>query len=351
MKRTVNFIKSSFPVILALVLIMSALTLGVYADDIATAEVIDTEGWVLSDNETTLTYNGKIFYYYDYFGHAEDYLMPMAVYCFSDPVYYVGEEEGRWVYVYSYAENGEIVWLKNSYGESLAVYATDKGKDILDDLFYTDVWSKCRLWGNNRVNAEIAKVHVHTWEIKYKSFANTKMDVRLLENVERYEIIAFDESDSFAIVVGYVFVISDEEIYYVDNRFLDNSYFTSDRKLSFRSGTLPLLAIEENTINDVKKSLQDYDPEYTYEEGYFDEDESISVDNGDSEAQDVIGMILFMIFFSIGCFLLPVGFIILGLILGSSEKLGRPKYWYLVSVSAAIWIIAAIAMFILIAIL
>lgn len=347
MIRTVNFIKRSFPVILAIVLMMSALMLGVYADDIATAEVIDTEGWVLSDNEMALTYKDKTYYYYDYFGHAEDYLMPMAVYCFSDPVYYVGEEEGRWVYVYSYAENGEIVWLKNSFGKSLAVYATDKGKDILDDLFYTDVWSKCRLWGNNRVNAEIAKVHVHTWEIKYKSFAETKMDVRLLENVERYEIIAFDESDSFAIVVGYVFVISDEEIYYVGNRLLDNSYFTSDRKLSFRSGTLPLLAIEANTINDAKNFLQDYEPEYTYEEGYFEEDENIE----NSELDDTLGIITFTFFFSIGCFLLPIGFIILGLILGSLEKLGRPRYWYLVSICAAIWIIAAIAMFILIAIL
>ena len=355
MKKTFNIAKKTALFIAAIILLSSLLSLVSMADTDTSAE------WTISDDGTTIFRGSKKYNHYTYYGDDLDgYFLPINVYRFSERLTYgEGTEDEFSSAVFSYSDNPEFVWIADFLGNK-TVFATNVGEAQLDSFFYNRGWKYCYIYGNNSEMAEISRLSAKQLEIDYDTKANYIMDVKELESVEKYEILLYNETNTFAYVLGLLFFI-DDEVYFVDYNHLENNQFTSDGNFSYRSGTVSLLRVTDESIIKAPENLTRYSPAYTYEEDdyyydyndyddyYDDHDGVISVDPVVSD--DPLGLAGFVVFFVLGCFIIPVVCIILGMVFATSDKLGRPKYWYSLAISGAVWLVSAVIMFILVVIL
>jgi hypothetical protein len=94
------------------------------------------------------------------------------------------------------------------------------------------------------------------------------------------------------------------------------------------------------TVLPVCASDHDYDDDDYYygDDYYYEYGDEYSYDvNGDS----VAAAFFWVLFVLIGIFV-PIGLIVLGCILPNVKKLGRPKYWYALTVSGGVWLLTAL---------
>ncbi|MBQ8408332.1 MAG: hypothetical protein IJY39_05650 [Clostridia bacterium] len=56
---------------------------------------------------------------------------------------------------------------------------------------------------------------------------------------------------------------------------------------------------------------------------------------------DTAYAVLFWITFILLCFVAPIPFLIVGIVFARSEKRGYPKYWYILSLIAALWLLVS----------
>ena len=272
--------------------------------------------WMLSaDRQLLMGYGGKTYYQTEI--TSDIYIDPQLVIEYDNEVV-----TGT---VYSASEDPEVVWIENEYGE-LTLYATESAS-VNIKKFEGGKYQGYRIWDYSssytRKCALLDKSVVEQMNAAGVTTVATvvTVGVAMIKNMPYYEITSFDPSGVFARDIGRVFADADGKLYYVCYANLDNSYFDADGNLSYRSGAITLTVLEgtaEATVTQATANMVTYDVEYQ-EEG------------ADADAVSV-----FWVFFVFGGILLPIAFIVAGCVLATSDKRGRPKYWYSIAIVAAL---------------
>lgn len=191
------------------------------------------------------------------------------------------------------------------------------------------------------------------------------MDVRELADAECFEIV--ERSGLEETVYGAIYDMNGT-YYYLNYVNLGNQHFDADGYFSYRSGEVVLTNAETYRagIEEIIDAMYGYvDPQG---EGYY---PGISIGQNQvierpiyDENGNITGYVtevkgwrsnrLETILFWVGCVLLglvaPVPFLVLGLVLSRSKKLGYPKYWRILSLIAIVWMVLAVVLMILLAI-
>jgi len=297
----------------------------------------EADEWELSKDGTTLTHGDESY---------EAVLLPVG-YSVRPHTVYVYEENVSMDYsfytVYANEAVQGIHWADH-YEYAETVYLTREKLAELEtffdgeaELFYL-VEQAYQYSGNGESRVDLTLVA----SLDAPEEDNTELlDVRRdLYSAPCYPLLAYDESATICFAYGAIYEV-DGALYYVNYTELGNEYFDANGNFSYRSGrvegkllTGKLANSVEGHVNELK--FTSYRPKYSFEEGdIFTPDPS-----NDSP------LLFWGCYLLIG-FLLPAVALIFGLILPRREGLGKPIYWYAMAVAAALWIVAALALLIL----
>lgn len=274
--------------------------------------------WTLSDDEQTLT-DGTVSY--TYYGKVSYELSPDNVYTYAAEVYL--QEEGL-CSVRADPTVSNVVWLETGAWNYL--YATDEGRIALDRWFVNrEIGAYC-VWDNDDV-AELSSSLADAMDAAVlQQAAMRTVSVMELEALPRYEITAHDSQGLFSTPYGVVYEWEDGAYYYVNYWLLDNSYFDANGKFSYREGTVTLTLLDESLASQFATVIGEthyYDVEYQWE----------------SDGLPEVPMVVFWLFFIFVGFLLPIPFLVLGIVFANMQKWGRPQYWYSLTILGGLWML------------
>ena len=170
-------------------------------------------------------------------------------------------------------------------------------------------------------------------------------DVKTLRDVERYTVYRYDKNECLRFDTATLYRI-DGHWYALDYSALENNNFDADGKLSYRSGNVYLVRLSDDTNRRVVwtfSEIESFNCEYSHES------DKIYAELREQENEDnaVVYTISFYFFFVILGFIVPIPFMVLGFVLPMIKKLGKPKYWYVISVLAFLWMVVALVLLIL----
>ena len=320
-----NFIKRLVPFALAAVMLC---ILAVSAS--AANEYVK---WELSEDISTLTGEGKVYTRYEEpFAFEEkaktEYRYANEVSCF-----------GKNFSVYAPYKGADLVYLYN-YDYGYVIYcATEEAMASVDRFFNGE--------GEYYLETDygyFSKLDVSLKDAIFedKGDAQTRTeDVYGLKNTEQYDIVVFDESDTFYYAIGKLFKL-DGSYWFADYSELPNNCFTADGDLSFRSGEITLRAVDVSLTDkidseasvamyrSIKTTWEDYQP-------YYEQDTSEMPES------------VFWIVYSIIGFAIPAIIGGTAAVVANLKKLKKPKYFYSVSICCAVWIICAVIIAIMVA--
>ena len=252
-------IKKLYAILLCISLMLS-LPIMVYAESsVETEEVLE---WTVSDDQSTLYYGDQVYSRYELYPY--DWFRPYHFYEYSQDIktdYEYLDTVGHPAHVIEsqVIVNHDIAVVYDYVGNdaNYRVYVTEQGAASLKD-FRTGHYSQYHLADGYSMSAPISSNLVQDWDIHWDLDAfvmnGYTKEATELGKMDHYEIIGYDETMTFAHVVGAVF--DDNGTYlFVDYDSLDNSYFDAYGNLSFRQGSVPVLVLDqqdENAINEAR---------------------------------------------------------------------------------------------------
>ncbi len=305
--------KKILSLVLLAVMLVSALSLSVSAEGKDSCFE-----WMLSRDESTLVRSdGKT---YEYYSMDND--------VFLDPSYiYSFENEVKLGDIYGYSPDSEIVWIEDDDEYYVYFYATQRGREMLY-AFEKGDYSEYRLEDiESAKSAAVTERFIMALEDATKGVVDgINVDVSSLATYPAFELYAYDTTDTLCTAIGRMFVI-DENYYYLHYASLDNSHFDANGNLSYRQGNVTLVKLSgelKATVSGAMANMSIRYPSYEYE-----------VDSSGYESA-------FWTFFIIAGFVIPMVLFIMGFALANSRKRGCPKYWYALSILAAVWILISI---------
>lgn len=178
-------------------------------------------------------------------------------------------------------------------------------------------------------------------ELNQLKAAVQSTDVRTLEKAGRYDIYAFDDTNTWGYPYGAIYVLSDG-YYYLNYTKLGNEHFDADGNFSYRRGNVFLsrMSNEQATLIDEISEELEY---ISYEE--------IDKDDTQSEEPQAMSLAAFWIVYFFLGIILPIPLIFIGIFLARSHKLGYPKYWYVLSAIAGFWLLLGMVLAVLLALM
>ncbi len=330
-----KYIKKLYAILLCISLMLS---LPLMASAESTVETEETPDWIVSDDQSTLFYGDLVYTRYDLYPY--DWFRPYDLYSYSqdietDDPYLSTVGHPAHVIEGQVTVNYDIAVVYNYFGSGAdyRVYVTAQGAASLKD-YRTGNYSQYHLTDGYSMSAPISYNLVQDWDIHWDLDAfvmnGYSKEATELGQMDYYEIIGYDETVTFAHVVGAVF--DDNGTYlFVDYDSLDNSYFDANGNLSFRQGTVPVLVLDqqdENAINEVIDQLEYYSPNIIAEEI--------------EPLEATVSILLFLVFASPFLYLLPIALMIFGIIMSTVKKVPNRKRWIWVIVLAAVWLLLAV---------
>lgn len=294
--------------------------------------------WELSEDSLTLKGGSKAYFYYDIYLDSEYFLNPLSVYEYNKEIRYEKDGYTYYLTVYSYARGGDIVWLESNYGEVFAVYVTDEGK-LIADKFMNGEHSSARLFdGLGRCSPISEEIFAKLNRAYGTEEARFHIDVTELRDLDKYEIYVSDSTDTLTYTYGIIYDNMGTLIY-VEHKDLPNNSFTADGFFSYRKGSVEATILVRDTEADILAVIEGLEyPKVEY----------------DSEKNNAfLGIVAFLLIACIAVvgFVAPIALGILGICLARSKKAGYPKHWYILSVTALVWLIAAAALVIVLLII
>lgn len=193
------------------------------------------------------------------------------------------------------------------------------------EYFLSDGWYR---------EAQIPTDVIRTMDEMMAQGGELTMDVRELKQTPYYEILVYGPHNSYYEVYGAIYLISDS-YYYLNYSMLGNQHFDADGNFSYRSGEVTL-----KNVDACRAAIAAAVVEITAED--FVETEE---DFGESEE---LAQFFFWVGFVFLGFLLPIPFLLLGIFLPLSQKLGKPRYWRLLTWLAIAWMALSLLLMILI---
>lgn len=276
--------------------------------------------WVLSEDESSIT-DGKVIY--------ERYDTDFHFYDSTEKLYfyknYASMSDGSLADVVSYAKENEIVWLY-AYGKIIP-YATAKGKANLDAFFYgVSADYKISDLGAKSANVEDAFL----WQM-FEGDGLFMIDAKELSQVEKYKISAHDKFGCFGYDIGAIFAY-EGDYYALDYAWLKSENIGEDGSLLYDSGYITLFKVEGETLQKLRallSTLTSHKKEYVWES-----ESAIYLDGeGDESLKS-----FWVCYIAFGM-VLPLAFGIVGVCFLTKEKRGRQKHWYLLTATAALWLV------------
>ncbi|MBO5879522.1 MAG: hypothetical protein J6Q68_03110 [Clostridia bacterium] len=255
-----------------------------------------------------------------------------SVHCFENTVELPNEE--REAYVYG-AGIGKDIYRVFTSQETL-IYASDD-----EILAITDF-----------IEGRYGKIRIRMEEMSYESVAEEKLfsfvlsenerqnyDVTTLSSLEKYCVTAHDASDSFATEIGMIFVFADGSVHYLNYSHLDNSNFTAEGTLSYRSGSVPLQRLRGEALSayEITKENLSYRQYYTT----YEVEPSYEVGSILDGIGGTVGMICFWVGVAILGFAVPAAVVVLGFLIPRSKKHKGERRWYAFAVAGGVWILFA----------
>lgn len=322
MKRIYNAIAFA----MSLLLLMLSLSGTVFAEDYV--------NWVFSDDGKTLSDGDKVYEYFEVEMELDTGRLSDTYIYANDAVYesYIGEESFT---VYSTEKGGDIIWLEDEYYYDTKIYATEKGKEILDN-FVNGKSIKYRLWSGYYTGNDVDEDTVKQLQKAYKLGTDSvNVSVRELSEWDVFDLTIHDEALVFSYTVGAVYEDVYGELYYIDYLSLGNQYFDAYGNFSYRNGYVDIAKLPVDVakaVSEVLDGMQEKDFNYSWEdEGYY-------------YSEEISLQPLFYIALILLGYVFPLPFLVAGLILPNIKKLGKPKYWYIMSAGSAVWIVCAVAL-------
>ncbi len=295
-----------------------------------TAFATEEPEWEMSVNGNYLYYGETAYEYYD--GYYPLYPIPDEIYSFDQELFYGGTIEKSHV-----SDNG-IVWV--DFGGT-DFYATKDAKAKLDAFMNGDVGGFL-LSNENDVyfNAVLEQDTARSIIAAYDDGAETRrVSVKELEYAVTYNVLAVDKSETVAYIYGAIYLVG-AEYCFVDYTKLGNQYFDADGNFSYRSGTVELEALGGALATEVKKTINGIEDNYPT---YVWEDTVDDIYDMDIFWDDASAIAVFWVCYVLVGFIMPIPFIVVGLVFPRSKKKGYPKYWYILSIIAGIWLLLAAA--------
>ncbi len=312
---------------IAILLVLLMLLLPVTA---AAAEI----QWQISEDELTLTYDGKEYHRYSL--NPADLFMPDHIYVPEQSgIVKLGKDEFQ---VVQTDRTDEIVVLSEDmywYGFYSYVYATQEGAAILDRFSKGEY---ATLLISDTFHSEMAELTKEQLATLDGLKPNKTLDVTELAEVECYEIIGMDETGTMGHIHGAVYADT-HSWYYINYDALDNSYFSSDGSFSFRSGTVDAVKLEDGAAHMIavlmsKMTTRAEEIEYEHETDFTMED---------SDADAVFWTLTVIL-----GVILPAVPLTFGLVYALKGKCLYPKRWFLLVTLSVAWMLVMGAIVLLI---
>lgn len=323
---------------LCALLLMPCLTVSVYAafdgDELEpdTDPYRDSKGnvrWGYSYDDHTIRGLGREYTYYE----------PSQKLLYDAPTRYYFENEitvdDTETPIYGYSDNPEI--LEMSFWTGL--YVTEAGRISLDALCNGNAATYRLRSGNSSYYAERSEpleegfAQSLTQGMEKKTFK-----VTALKDAIVCYVYGYDGTDAYACAYGGVYKLGDS-YYYVHYLTLGNQHFDADGNFSYRSG-----AVEATLLDDTQASriatLVPAMKTHTAETVWEGKANVTGPSRSAAISLFVVGMIIFG-------FVFPLPLLIVGIFMARSRVRGYPKYWYALSAVAVLWMIAALAVMIL----
>ncbi len=297
--------------------------------------------WTLSDNGNKLIKDEKVYHKTD----LDCNLDPMYVYLFYNEIYLWESRYFASVEAPGDTSDSEIVWFYDSYEDGYIVYTTEEGAQKLKE-FENGNYSAAAIVSPDPVERRSMELSLlEEIDAEFNGAASkTEKDVTELKNTERLDVRVYDSTKSFYKVYGALYLI-DGGWYYVNYDSLGNEYFDADGNFSYRRGTVELCRLSGDLSSEIDSAA---DMQRSYTVYTYEEDEHITYEEFKGEDPPAsFGILTFWVVYAIICFALPAAFAVLGCVLARSEKLGKPKYWYLLSLIALFWIVLSLIIMII----
>ena len=321
----------AFLLALSVVLLLPLLSLSVFA----TEEEESFAEWELSEDDRVLTGDGKVYSLYYPIGEIPFYSESKQIYIYENEVSFSkdGAMRGFVSEVCAPGANSEFVWLR-LLNDGSYIYATEAGARQLNH-FLSGKSDNYFLRTGPYSSAKLEKETVEAMEDARKASDGKKtVNVSELKGRLAFDVVVYDETQTFLYDMGSVYELSDGKYYYLHLLSLGNQYFDADGNFSYRSGSVELTVLDDAIADALDTTAEDI--VYT---------ETVYV--WENEDGTVMPTSVFWVFYVFLGILLPIAPLVVGLILPRSKKKGHPKYWYVLSIISAIWIFLAILLMIL----
>lgn len=297
-------------------------------------EGYDSDGyieWEVFEDGQAITGAGKTYTVYEPRYDLEMY--PEGGFMYGNPIELDGYECSLSGSAYVKAGQHEVLWttLYDGYGR---LYVTETGRQMLEALeggysgFYyvedDDDWiaepndAFAQAFLNGEHNNGTAEINV--WDLK---------------NRMRLDFYSMDESRTVSHLRGAFYLLEDGTYAYVHYLSLGNQYFDADGNFSYREGTVEMTLLNNAANGFLKELAEDTDSPnlvWKYEEPYVTEEERA--------ASAAFGVVLLGL-------IAPLPFLIAGLCMPRSAKLGYPKYWYALSAVAGVWMLLSLLLLVI----
>ena len=317
---------------LALVMIIACLlSIGALADNKPTTVVTS---WTQSEDKSQLKNNTDGRVYDLYYTDIPIYDVPSIVYVFANNIY---TSDYYWSTLCQNPDYKEAVWAFGNYQND--IFVTAQGKKDLDDFLAGDIGSFWLIDQSPQYRAALSKENVAALDKALHDGVNTQnFEVKdIIPSNKRfvYEIHAMDKSETFTYAYGAIYQLGADEYWYVNYFELSNEYFNADGQFSYRSGSVTMTRLEDAEAVSALIASADYcDTKYFYED-----DGSKS---GTMESDDTGSWIFLWVAYVVFILLPPIPVIAVGAILPHIKRIGKPKYWYILMAFAILWLVAAI---------
>ncbi len=320
MKRNTFFSKKIY--ILPVLMLVIAQILSVFAF----AEAKQFVNWTLSLDCAVIEGNGKTYTKYE---HTDVVIDADDIYQYSGSI---SPSSGESYKIYAPMHDSEFIWIQRA--DKAEIYATQQGKEQIES-FLRGEGEIFRISNGARQKSVIDASSV---SLMNGSTDMRDVDVRELREAERYEIIAYDLTDTLAYKYGAVFTYGGEYLF-VRYSELPNNCFDADGNFSFRSGAVSMKVLSGEAVEEIKLASESMS--YRTAAHHY---ENIS------DATPAIPKAFFWMCCLFVGFILPLPLLGLGLIMPRLRFLSRPKSWYSLAVLAALWIVLSAALMVLLVI-
>lgn len=292
--------------------------------------------WVVSDDKLVLEDSGFTKYRLQSELPAGVEIAPLNTYMFYNSAFYQGVPKEYFGKVCG-NRGGSFIWVEAD-GERY-VYANHDGEKLLA-LFEVGNGISYHLFDTENNWGPISTETVDNMESMRKNDGEKKtVNVTELKNLSRYEIRAYDDTKTLSRDCGAIYRFADGSTYYLNYSVLGNEHFDANGDFSYRSGSVELTRVignVETNVNYAVKSLSPYTPSYTWEE-----------QDKDSTSYSALLLQSFWGIFVTAFFVFPALLMALGLILPRVKKLGKPTYWYILSIVAGVWLVLSLILLII----